>query len=266
MPNQWMNYQPTHAPDFSQILTAQAQANELTNKGLQQPMQDALNAQKLQQGALQNSSLQEVLKEKLKQDSDMKLAQDVAAKSIDSKGLLNRLTFLNNAKQAGLDPKNASAYLASFMNDTGLNTKIAANTATATEQRKQANAMQLEGAKALASIATAKARKGNDLTKLIEPMTASMSDGLFDSDQSKAKSALAAALATAQTKQQQAQVADAFRQATNENWLGSKQSLDIDKFNKILAAYQNTIPKNQVVNPLEIIGTYGSSPSDVQYP
>ena len=85
-------------------------------------------------------------------------------------------------------------------------------------------------------------------------------------DQSRAKAALGSAFAGAQTKPEQTAVANAFTNSLNENWLGSKQNLDTDKFAKLLAAYQNTIPKNQINNPYDINATFGNPVPDVQYP
>jgi hypothetical protein len=82
MPNQWMNYQPTHAPDFSQVLAAQAQANELTNKGLQQPMLDALNRQKLQEGMLSMGSLEYAQRKKMEDDAQTRDASQMLMQSM----------------------------------------------------------------------------------------------------------------------------------------------------------------------------------------
>lgn len=248
---------------------------ELMQKQQQQPMMDALNKQKLTQGDLQTATLQEVLRDKLKESTDMQLAQDIASKSMDKSGAFSRSMYLNQAKQAGLDPINTSKYLSQFLGDTGLNAQIAASIARATEAQKLKDAIALESIKNIGNIQTAKARKGNDAAKLIESMTKSIAPDITpfmnDANREQATGALGSAFAAAQTKPEQAAVADAYQRSLVGNIFGfgdlyGRKHLDVEGFNKLLAAYQNTISKNQVNNPYDVNATFGNPVPDVQYP
>ena len=206
----------------------------------------------------------------------MQLAQDIASKSMDKNGVFSRSMYLNQMKQAGADPNNTSKYLASFLNDTGLSAQIATSSARATEAQKLKDAIALEKEKNTGAIATAKARKGNDAAKLIEAMSMSVAPDVYgnDANRQEATGALGTAFASAKTKQEQANVAKAYQESLDYNKLGlilslglsDRKHLNVEGFQKLLAAYQNTIPKDQVDDPNNVNATFGNPVPDVQYP
>ena len=145
---------------------------ELMQKQQQQPMIDALNRQKLQEGMLNMGSLEYAQRKKMEDDAQ---SRDAA--------LMLQQSMLPNKDNTGLELDQAKTFKA--MLEKGINPKVAAEamayagTGTgATSADKQANAIELLTQK-LQATADNKAKSEDSKTNLLR-LSESLSKGMYD--------------------------------------------------------------------------------------
>lgn len=229
---------------------------ELMQKQQQQPMIDALNRQKLQEGMLNMGSLEYAQRKKMEEDAQSRDAALIIQQSMQPYYSKDGIDVPANTEGATQELRLQQAETFKAMLEKGINPKVAAEamayagTGTgATSADKQANAIELlnqklQSAKELADEkASGQEAKLNlnQYDKLIES-TAGLVGEDFWSNKSRdtAKAELAAAIASAgKDPDKIAQIFDAFRSSTTSDWgmLSSLNNAELDsgKFKSKLA-------------------------------
>lgn len=190
---------------------------ELMMKQQQQPMIDALNRQKLQEGMLNMGSLEYKARKDAQDESDKVNAIKALQASVVEKPSLNNKFYDDNGKpitvdtpgmqlrkgfdksaymlkalEMGIDPKNAAEYAKATYEASGMNTEEKQGNVLETllaKQMSDSNKSDLAQEKLIAQIT-----KANDPYKAAEEVTGRVTDGLFDNDTEDAKAIIAEAL------------------------------------------------------------------------
>lgn len=172
MPDSYFTYKDPDPINFAPFMQAEQQAKEFAWKQQQQPMIDALNRQKLQQGMLNMGSLEYTQRKKMEDDAQ---SRDAA--------LMLQQSMLPNKDNTGLELDQASTFKA--MLEKGINPKVAAEamqfagTGTgAISADKQANAIELLTQK-LQATADNKAKSEDSKTNLLR-LSETLSKGMYD--------------------------------------------------------------------------------------